>query len=177
MNIRLGTLDDLDEYTKLLQTTYTAAYTNEALGLTAECFSKEIFASEETQEYLRSHLVNSENQRTWVIEKRRHLIGSITVINKSDKEAELTGFYVHPDFQGQGIGKQLYSIALDFAGNRNLLLDIYAHNTRGIEMYKKWGWRLDTTRGDNGYFYRHWPEWPEGVRAKCVYLRLNNNNA
>jgi len=39
-------------------------------------------------------------------------------------------------------------------------------------MYERWGWKLDTTRGEKGYFYRHWPEWPEGLQAKCQYMRL-----
>ena len=171
MKIRLATLNDLEQYTNLLQTTYEAAYTDNSIGLTADCFSKEIFASKDTQQYLKSHLKNDKKQKTWLTEKNKYLVGSITVILKNEKEAELTGYYVHPNYQGRGIGKKLYEKALQFAGNRDLVLDIYAHNTSTIKMYKKWGWKLDTTRGGNGYFYRHWPEWPDGVQAKCIYMR------
>lgn len=170
--IRLAELSDLPSYTELLQQTYAATYANEALGLTKECFSPEIFANKNTQEYLQSHLTNSDTQKTWLAFVDEKLVGSITCILKNKNEAELTGFYVHPDFQGKGIGKKLYHHALNFAEKRNLFLDIYCHNTKTIETYKKWGWKLDTTKGEGGYFYRHWSEWPKGLQAKCQYMKL-----
>lgn len=175
MLIRTAKAEDLAQYTSLLQQTYEYAYTNEGLGLTADCFSPEIFSSKDTQDYLKSHLIVSNVQNTWLATENDMLIGSITCIIKSDDEAEITGFYVHPKFQGKGIGKKLYEKALEFAGNRDLLLDIYCHNTKTIELYEKWGWVLDTSRGDKGYFYRHWSEWPEGLQAKCMYMRLNKH--
>jgi ribosomal protein S18 acetylase RimI-like enzyme len=171
MKIRSSKLADIEEYTDLLQTTYVSAYVNHGIGLTDDCFSKEIFASDETQEYLKSHLLDTDQQKTWLACEDDRLVGAITAIIMSDVEAELTGYYVHPDCQGQGIGKKLYKKVVDFAGKRDLILDIYVHNTKTISMYKKWGWELDTTRGENGYFYRHWPEWPEGLHAKCMYMR------
>lgn len=168
---RFAQEDDLPLYTKLLQKTYESAYVNEALGLTKECFSPEIFANENTQEYLRSHLLNLKTQKTWFTFVDEKLVGSITCILKNEREAELTGFYVHPQFQKKGIGKKLYNQALTFAEKRNLFLDIYCHNTQTIALYEKWGWELDTTKGENGFFYRHWPEWPEGLQAKCQYMR------
>ena len=171
MYIRLATPADLAQYTNLLQVTYESAYVNNEIGLTASCFSKEVFASDDTQRYLKSHLVNTDKQKTWLAFFGNKLVGSITVVIKNKDEAELTGFYVLPKYQGKGIGKKLYSLATDFVGNRDLTLDIYVHNVKTIRIYKKWGWKLDTTRGNNGYFYRHWPEWPKGLRAKCMYMR------
>jgi ribosomal protein S18 acetylase RimI-like enzyme len=172
MQIRFGTSADLNQYTDLLQKTYQQAYTNEELGLTPACFSKEIFASQHTQDYLRSHLINNDTQKTWLAFEGKELIGSVTCIIKDDREAELTGFYVSARYQGKGLGRQLYDLALRFAGQRDLILDVYSHVSKTIEMYKKWGWQLDTTKGEDGYFYRHWPEWPKGVIAKCKYMRL-----
>jgi len=162
----------LKQYTALLQKTYELAYVDEALGLTKECFSREIFYNQDTQNYLKSRLELTDHLQTWLVFDQDKLVGSITVILLSDTEAELTGFYVDPDFQGRGIGKKLYQLALEFAGKRDLLLDIYLHNKKTIELYNQWGWQLDTTRGDGGYFYRHWPEWPEGLQAKAMYMRL-----
>ncbi|MFH2118578.1 MAG: GNAT family N-acetyltransferase [Candidatus Paceibacterota bacterium] len=167
-----GNLAYLPQYTSLLQKTYEQAYVDESLGLTKECFSKEIFSNQETQDYLSSHLIDNDEQKTWLALEKNKLVGAITCIIKSDSEAELTGFYVDPKFQGKSVGKQLYKLACDFSGQRDLVLDIYAHNTKTIEMYQKWGWKLDKTRGKQGYFFRHWPEWPEGLEAKAMYLRL-----
>jgi ribosomal protein S18 acetylase RimI-like enzyme len=95
------------------------------------------------------------------------LVGSITIIER-EKDYELRGFYIATKYQGKGIGKKLWELALDFAKEKNITLDIYAHNTKTIEIYKKWGFKVDTARGE---FYRHWPEWPEGLRAKSIYMR------
>ena len=174
ITIRLATRGDLKEYTNLLQATYEDAYTDESLGLTKECFSKEVFATDNTQKYLKSHLVNTNKQKTWLAFIRSKMIGAVTCIIKNKNEAELTGFYVAPEYQGKGIGKKLYRLAMEFADGRSLVLDIYTHSTKTIEMYKKWGWKLNTSRGDNGYFFRHWPEWPGELEAECMYMRLTN---
>jgi ribosomal protein S18 acetylase RimI-like enzyme len=172
MIIRKANPKDIEQYTSLLQQTYQATYVDTAIGLTTDCFSKEVFNSDDTQQYLKAHLVNTATQKTWLAFDEGKLIGSATCILMDGNEGELTGFYVHPKEQGQGIGRKLYNLVLEFAGGRDLLLDVYVHNVRAIELYKKWGWQIEVNRGDNGYFYRHWKEWPAGLQAKCVYMRL-----
>lgn len=167
VSIRLARKSDLTQYTKLLQRTYQDAYTDEKLGLTKSCFSKKVFSTRDTQEYLKSSLTISKKQRTWLAFLGQKLVGAITIINRG-KESELRGFYVAPRYQGRGIGKQLWSLARNFTKNRDVVLDIYAHNKRTIDIYKKWGFVIDRKKG---VFYRHWPEWPEGLRAKCIYMR------
>ena len=172
LQTRYGRLEDLQKYTDLLQHVYEFSYSDERIGLPKKLFSKKIFASRNTQDYLASHLIDTNKQKTWLSFLGNELVGSVTCVLINNEEAELTGFYVHPDYQGRGFGKRLYNLALEFAGNRDLVLDIYTHNIKTIEMYKKWGWKLDQTKGNKGYFYRHWPEWPEGVQAKSLYMRL-----
>lgn len=173
--IRNSNLKDLHQYTDLLQQTYEFSYTNNEIGLTKECFSKEIFNTPDTQNYLKSHLINSNIQKTWLVFSNSKLIGSATCKIIDKDKAEFSGFYVLPDFQHQGIGKKLYNLALKFAKNRDLLLDTHIHNKKTIDIYKKWGWEIDISRGENGYFTRHWPEWPENLNVKCVYLVLKQN--
>ena len=155
ISIKPAKSDYLREYTNLLQQTYEKAYTNDELGLTKECFSKEIFNTEDTQKYLKSNLKNNKNQKAWLAFKDSKLVGSIT-IKKISKGYEVTGFYVTSGHQGKGIGKLLWKKALEFTGNSNILVDLYVHNIKTFEMYKKWGFKIDKTRGENGYFYRHW---------------------
>lgn len=172
MNIRLARENDLEAYRDLLQRTYTDAYVDESLGVTPELFSEEVFSahSKDTDSYLRYNIEPSENQRTWFAFDGEELIGAITIEAKGD-ECELRGFYVDPKRQGSGIGKKLYDKAIEFAGNRDIVLDIYAHNTRVIAIYKRWGFEIDTAKGDGGYFDRHWAEWPLGVKVRSVYMR------
>lgn len=175
MKIVSGNISYLKQYTDLLQRTYENSYVDESIGLTKECFSKEIFENKDTQKYLNSRLVSNKSQKCWLVLDGEKLVGSMTCILLSDDEAELTGFYVDPTYQEKGIGKKLYELALNFAKERDLVLDIYAHNTKTIEMYKKWGWKVDKTKGNKGYFSRHWVEWPEGVEAKAIYMRFVQN--
>jgi len=165
--IRLARKSDIKKYTNLLQKTYQDAYTNEKLGLTKECFSREVFSTPDTQEYLKSSLTINRRQKTWLAFLGSKLAGSITITNRG-RESELRGFYVTPEFQGRGIGKQIWALARDFA-SKDIVLDLYAHNRRTINMYKRCGFFIDKKKG---VFYRHWPEWPEGLKAKCIYMRL-----
>jgi ribosomal protein S18 acetylase RimI-like enzyme len=172
LHIRIAKPEDILQYTDLLQRAYSAAYVNVDVGLKAEHFSKEVFESTVTQDYLGSFLIDADTQKTWLAFDDSRLVGAISCILKDENEAEVAGFYVSPERQGQGIGKRLYALALAFAGPRNLVLDTYAHNARTIAMYERLGWVKDATRGENGVFYRHWAELPEDLHVKCVYMRL-----
>jgi RimJ/RimL family protein N-acetyltransferase len=167
LKIRLANKSDLKEYTQLLQKTYQESYTNPTIGLTKECFSEKIFNSLDTQKYLKSNLIQNNDQRAWLAFDGTKLVGSITVIKRYE-EYELRGFYVAIDYQGKGIGKALLKLMLDFTKDKDIVLDIYTHNTKTINIYKRWGFEIDKDKGD---FYRHWPEWPENVKAKCIYMR------
>ena len=173
--IRLATIDDLPQYTQLMIKTYQQAYISEELGITADYFSDEMFKNEDTQNYFKSHLVNTDKQKTWLALKNGEVIGALTIIINNEDEAELTGFYVKPDSQKQGIGKSLYQLGSKFAGDRSILLDSYVHN-KTIDVYKKWGFETDRTRGKDGYFTRHWKEWGEKPALDCVYLRLKRSH-
>ena len=166
--IKLSDIKYLSKYTNLLQRVYENTYTNTKIGLTKECFSKEIFNTVNTQNYLRSNLINTENQKTWFAFDNDKLIGSITLQNKG-REYELRGFYVDIEYQGKGTGKLLLKKVKEFAGDKDIVLDIYAHNGKTINIYKKWGFKIDKKKG---IFYRHWPEWPEELKVKSIYMRL-----
>lgn len=168
IQFRLAEIQDLDAYTILLQQVYRDAYTNVGLGLTQACFSLDVFRTPNTQEYLLSNLRNSETQRTWLAVMNNTPVGAITILDRGS-ECELRGFYVATNFQGQGIGKQLFMKAKQFSAGKSIILDIYAHNLKTIALYKKWGFVIDETKTA---FYRHWPEWPEGLQAKCIYMTL-----
>jgi ribosomal protein S18 acetylase RimI-like enzyme len=167
---RLATKDDLPKYTNLLQRTYQDAYTCDDIGLTKECFSREIFNTQNTQEYLASNLKVDEKQKCWLVFSEQSLVGAITIAEKVN-DCEVRGFYVAPEYQNKGIGEKLWKLALNFAKGKDITLDIYAHNKKGIEIYKKWGFEVDDSRDE---FYRHWPEWPEDVRAESIYMRYRN---
>lgn len=95
------------------------------------------------------------------------LVGSITII-EGEEDYELRGFYIAPDYQGRGIGKKLWELVLSFAKDKDITLDVSVNSLKTIEMYKKWGFEIDAKKEG---FFRHWPEWPEGIKAKYIYMR------
>lgn len=167
VKIRLARKSDLQDYNNLLQKTFQDAYTDESIGLRKELFSEEIFSSSRIQKYLASNLKVTGKQKTWIAFIDSELVGSITITER-EEDYELRGFYVATKYQGKGIGKKLWKLAKEFAKKKDITLDTYTHGKRTIEMYKRWGFEIDKTKAN---FYRHWAEWPEGVKAKCVYMR------
>lgn len=168
IEIKLPSESSLKEYTHLLQNIYENTYTAQKLGLTKECFSKEVFNTPNTQKYLKSNLQITSKQKTLLAYDKNTLIGSIT-IEHIGNECELRGFYVAIKYQNKGIGKKLFKRIRAYAGNKDIILDIYAHNKKTINIYKKWGFEIDKKKG---VLYRHWPEWPEKLKAKSIYMRL-----
>ncbi len=165
--IRQGDLSDLGQYTVMMQKAYTETYVNESIGLTTDCFSLDVFNTEDTQNYLKSRLVNNDHQKCWVALNGKDIVGAVTVKNM-ENTCEMSGFYVDPTYQGKGVGKLLWSRVLKYAAGKDITLDIYTHNIRTIELYKHWGFEEDTTKPR---FFRHWPEWPDAVRAESMYMR------
>lgn len=158
---------DLKSYTSLMQQTYTDAYVDESIGLTPECFSNAVFQTEDTQKYLKNKLSNNASHKTWVACIDDTIVGAVTIADEG-ASYEMSGFYVLPAYQRNGIGKKLWSLVQDFAKNKDITLDIYTHNTKTIELYKRWGFKEDRARAR---FYRHWNEWPDGLMAESMYMR------
>jgi ribosomal protein S18 acetylase RimI-like enzyme len=170
IKIRLAKEGDLKAYTKLLQKTYEDAYVNNSLGLTRDCLSEAVFNSDHSQGYFKQNLQVTRKSKTWLVFLEDELVGSITIFDKGN-ECEMRGFYVATKYQGKGIGKRLWELVLDFAKGKDIVLSTYAHNTKTIAIYKKWGFEEDKERGE---FYRHWPEWPENLRIKSIYMRYKS---
>lgn len=167
IRVRPATSDDLPSYTSMMQQTYESTYVDPSIGLTKACFSPEVFNSDDTQAYLRSKLVNDDTQKSWVAVDKYTVIGAI-VVKSRGSECELSGFYVLPHYQGQGIGTLLWQNVLEVTDGRPITLDSYAHNKKTIQLYEHWGFCEDRTRP---HFFYHWPEWPEDLRAEALYMR------
>lgn len=175
MIIRKATVNDFGIYADLLQRTYQVTYADDKLGLKKEYFDKKYWQTKLAEEYLKSHLVNSETRGSWLAFVGNKLVGAISCKNQDDNTVWLSGFYVDVKYQGMGIGKKLYQLVLDFAQKKELQLEVYAHNVRTIDIYKKWGWIINVSKGNNGYYDLHWEKWPEGLVAKCMFMKLVRN--
>jgi len=61
---------------------------------------------------------------------------------------QITNFYIHPDFQGRGYGKQLLEFALKIfkAKVYVITLEVRKSNMKAQELYKKYGFYVGGTR-------------------------------
>lgn len=169
VSIRLARESDLKAYSDLLERTYREVYPDESIGLKEEHFSKEIFSTKRNKDYLEGNIKLSDKRKTWLSFLDSKMVGSITITDLG-KEYELTGFYVLTKYHGKGVGRMLWDKALSFAKGKDIVLDVFAHNTRTIDIYKGFGFDVDVEKGE---FYRHWPEWPEDVSVRSIYMRFS----
>jgi N-acetylglutamate synthase-like GNAT family acetyltransferase len=56
--------------------------------------------------------------RIWLVEAKHRIVGSIAVVGRSRRRAQLRWFFVHPDYREHGIGRTLLQDALQFSKKR-----------------------------------------------------------
>ena len=69
---------------------------------------------------------------TWVADYEGMLVGFVSL-----NEEILAALFVHPFFQGNGIGKQLLQFAMEQSDS--LVLSVYKENKRAMDFYRKQG--------------------------------------
>lgn len=77
--------------------------------------------------------------RLWVAEAGGETIGSIAIVRRSDSEAQLRWFLIHPNWRGLGLGRILLQKALQFCrqcGYRAIFLWTVSYLTAATHLYK-----------------------------------------
>lgn len=72
---------------------------------------------------------------TWVADYEGMLVGFVSL-----NEEMLAALFVHPFFQGNGIGKQLLQFAMEQSDS--LVLSVYKENKRAMDFYRKQGFEV-----------------------------------
>jgi len=158
-----------DRYRLFCQRAYEAAYTSPELGLTSDLFSIEVFSSPRITRYFRDLVRTTTDHGSWLaLDGTRRILGG-AVAHRYPEFCEMRSFYVAPERKGQGIGGALYRRVLSFAGVLPIQVDVVEHMQATIEMYERWGFVLDESKGVTTY---PWEEWPESSRLayKGVYM-------
>ena len=76
------------------------------------------------------------------VNEKDEVIGTIAIMKKDAYTAELKSFYVNKEYRGNGISKELFSIAMDFCKKIDLnrvFLGTYDIMQTAIHFYKKRG--------------------------------------
>ena len=72
----------------------------------------EAYVAKGLAEFIQSF--SPDNDGFWLAEVNDQIIGSIAIEKHSEKKAQLHWFFVHPDYRGFGLGKELMSEAIQF---------------------------------------------------------------
>jgi len=60
----------------------------------------------------------ADRDRLWLTEAGGQLIGSIAIVGRPKRSAQLRWFLVHPEYRGRGLGTRLMRAALRFCDDR-----------------------------------------------------------
>ncbi|HMN88750.1 MAG TPA: GNAT family N-acetyltransferase [Saprospiraceae bacterium] len=80
----------------------------------------------------------------WIVEHQSTVMGSIAIVKRTDTEAQLRWFLLHPDVRGFGIGRQLMQIAMDFCklmGYEGIRLWTISEQQTAIRLYQSFGFQ------------------------------------
>lgn len=97
----------------------------------AYSFFEEEYFTQERKNIKEIYIPNTE---TFVFEKDGVVIGFIAMI-----EDEIGGLFVHPEFQGLKIGKQLVDFC--FETRNSLIVEVFENNKIGRRFYDKYGFK------------------------------------
>lgn len=87
----------------------------------------------------------SNNSKYYAYELNNEYIGFICILDL-DTELEIIDVFVLPEYQGNGYGDKLLKYILDNYCNRNFFLEVNVNNEKAINLYKKNGFNVLTTR-------------------------------
>jgi ribosomal protein S18 acetylase RimI-like enzyme len=142
--------------------TWLATYPNEALGIThtdiEALFDERTPEAHQRREARRRSINAHPHRHLWVAESETGIVG-MCLARKEDEVRHIQALYVLPDEQGQGIGRRLMQMALEWLGaDRPVTLGVATYNTRAIAFYERLGF---VPSGDPSSFPA--PTLPSGV--------------
>ncbi len=103
----------------------------------------ERYVAREFNEFLDQY--DPEKDRVWIAEKNNTIIGTIVIVGRSGRVAQLRYFLVDPRERGSGLGKRLMHEAMSFCREKKYT-NVYLLTTEELEtaaaLYKKHGFQI-----------------------------------
>jgi len=147
--IREVKLEDANQYVSLKNLVWRSAYAN--------IFPQEVFEDKDknferdVQDFV-NIAYNDDTQINYVAEVDGEIIGLMFGKKESEYEyfaklgyADLMAIYIHPDFQGYGIGNKFKNIFIEWAkknSSRKFVIGVLKDNINARCVYEKWGGKL-----------------------------------
>ena len=132
--IEKARLDEIPEIKNLLKDTwidtYDSYYSSEMI--------EEITSLWHDPERLAEQIKNNNCYFAVVKNDIGKIVGIVTARRIENKILQIDRLYIHPDFQGQGIGKQLLdNSSREFETIKTVIIDVEAMNKKAIEFYER----------------------------------------
>jgi len=142
---------DAESYTNLHNLVWRAAY--------KDIFPEEVFVDKESKKQKMIEMFplfarNDNTRMVYVAEAGGEIVGFVSGVILSNYPhfqekgyADLQGIYIHPNFQGVGLGTKFKNIFEKWAsenGASKYVIGVLKDNHKARKVYEKWGGQLDT---------------------------------
>ncbi|PKA15670.1 bifunctional helix-turn-helix transcriptional regulator/GNAT family N-acetyltransferase [Leptospira haakeii] len=96
-------------------------------------------------EYLKN---KTEFDRVWIAESNGNIAGAISIIHSEKNLSQIRWFYTEPKFRNLGIGKNLLTLAVDYAKSKNVSIFLWTLNNLDAarNLYKRFGFVLSESK-------------------------------
>ncbi len=131
--------EDAEEIRNIQRDAWFKTYPNKELGITSEDIQLENFEDPERVRRWQRSIETKDNSNIWVAKEGTHVIGFCMATSR-DGLHDLRALYVHPNYQGRGVGRQLMTKALEWLGDeKDISVYVASYNSQAIGFYKKNG--------------------------------------
>ena len=123
--------------------TWIDTYPNLELGITKEDI-KSNFSKDNTKEGSRQiegwkSRYSDPNEHRWVAKDGNEIVG-FCVVSREKSNYRIQAIYVLPSYQGNGIGRRLFDMSLQWLGNdKDIYVNVVSYNVNAIKFYEKFG--------------------------------------
>ena len=140
---------DAEQYIKLRNLVWRCAY--------KDIFPNEVFVAKDSRAEVEiknfdNVYYNDDKVICYVAEEDSKIVGLLWGKMESEyqhfnnlKYADLMAMYIHPDFQGKGIGSKFKNIFINWAkenGANKFVIGVLKDNQKARNVYEKWGGKL-----------------------------------
>lgn len=145
--VRLAGAEDAAGINDVQKAAWLDTYPNEEAGITRE----DILSRDwDNPERIRRRQESLKTDTGTIVAVEGGKVVGFAIINIDDAQNRLQAMYVHPSYQGRGVGRHLMEQALGMLDqNRDVVLNVVKYNQNAIEYYKHFGFEETGKRVDN----------------------------
>lgn len=142
--VESATRDDIDSMYRISLLAHQAGYDQLIPAKDKPAFDKRYSLTDESKHHYENVILPYIEQPTHqaiVAKIDGQVVGYVTM-RRQDDELQLKSLFVHPDYQGMGIGSVLFKQAIESANGDDMTLTVIEANDRARHLYEKYGFRV-----------------------------------